>query len=58
MFVSSFRVSIPSYAGTNLNIGGMRTIDVANSYVGKILSKYCEENNKKTYFSPCFKSKR
>ena len=45
MFVSSFRVSIPSYAETNLNIGGMRTIDVANSYVGRILSKYCEENN-------------
>ena len=47
MFVSQFRTPIPSYWGTNNNVGGMKTIESATSYLIKILNKYCEEKNKK-----------
>ena len=47
MFISSFRTPVKSYAGTNLNIGHMRSVDVANSYVARILSDYCEKKKKK-----------
>ena len=47
MYISSFRVPVPSYAGTNFNIGSMRTVDVSMSYVSRILSKFCELHKKK-----------
>ena len=40
MFVSQFRQAVPSYWDTNNNLGSMRTLDSATSYLMRILNEY------------------